>query len=536
MYVYKLQIKTNRRQEKVMWRIHVVLVKHAQKLIRIMKRNRMYQDAAMGYKTACETIDILEKELDRTRKARKNKKLSRKEKMKYRRVQDIQADIQAAKADKAMFAEAMNTVRESIGLTESGLQGYVKVQQHKYAEHLQSQEVQKEASRVWDGVEKVLFGNGRKLKIPKLNDIRSICGKQKGTGIRFILGEGKVLWNGLDLKCDMKAFDGHILPRNAYETVALGEDFSYCEIVRLPFPEGCRYYLHVYMRGEAPDATPAAPVKDNGIDPGVSTMASVSEDGRCALEELAPDIKKYNRIIQKLNNRLEEERRRSNPGNYLPDGRIRRGRKVWIRTEKYNRIEMKLRSWYRKRSGYVKTAHGTLANQIIRNGSRILVERMRYSALAKRSRKTDRQDKESTITKKDGTSQQIRKYKKKKRFGRSLNNRSPALFLQILKKKAVSVGGSYAEVDTRKLCASQYDHTQGKNIRVKLNCRMKEVGGHKVQRDLYSAFIVVNVKEDLSTPDREKCNSRFASFLKEHDKLINEIKSKKQVRPACFGF
>ena len=62
------------------------------------------------------------------------------------------------------------------------------------------------------------------------------------------------------------------------------------------------------------------------------------------------------------------------------------------------------------------------------------------------------------VKQKDGTVKVIQKYKRKKRFGRSINRRAPARFLLELERKVESVGGVYAEVDTKEFKASQYNH------------------------------------------------------------------------------
>ena len=57
-----------------------------------------------------------------------------------------------------------------------------------------------------------------------------------------------------------------------------------------------------------------------------------------------------------------------------------------------------------------------------------------------------------------------------------------------------------------------------------------------MQRDLYSAFLLMNSKEDLLTTDRDKCLKTFNTFLILHNKLISEIKQSGITRPSCFGF
>ncbi|HEY5575838.1 MAG TPA: transposase, partial [Clostridiaceae bacterium] len=50
------------------------------------------------------------------------------------------------------------------------------------------------------------------------------------------------------------------------------------------------------------------------------------------------------------------------------------------------------------------------------------------------------------------------KFIRKKRFGKSLANKAPSLFLTILKRKLGARGGLYFEVDTYDVKASQYNH------------------------------------------------------------------------------
>ena len=59
--------------------------------------------------------------------------------------------------------------------------------------------------------------------------------------------------------------------------------------------DGYHYYANLYIDGDAPKKlTPGA--GRCGIDPGVSSMAAVSEKN-VFLEELAPEYKKYNKEI-----------------------------------------------------------------------------------------------------------------------------------------------------------------------------------------------------------------------------------------------
>ena len=140
------------------------------------------------------------------------------------------------------------------------------------------------------------------------------------------------------------------------------------------------------------------------------------------------------------------------------------------------------------------------------------------------------------VKQKDGTVKVIQKYKRKKRFGRSINRRAPARFLLELKRKAEAVGGVYAEVDTKEFKASQYNHVTDTYEKIPLSQREKEIGKRKVQRDLYSAFLIRNADLDFKHPDREKCEYEFEYFADMQEQLILKMKESGLSMRQCFGF
>ena len=117
---------------------------------------------------------------------------------------------------------------------------------------------------------------------------------------------------------------------------------------------------------------------------------------------------------------------------------------------------------------------------------------MQFRALQKRAKETKRQEAVSEVRQKNGGIKLIQKFKRKKRFGKSISRRAPARFLLELKQKAEAVGGGYAEVDTKEFKASQYNHVTGNYEKISLSQREKQIGGRIIQRDLYSAFLIHN--------------------------------------------
>ena len=95
-----------------------------------------------------------------------------------------------------------------------------------------------------------------------------------------------------------------------------------------------------------------------------------------------------------------------------------------------------MKTVFRQKAAYTKQSHEELADRLVERANVFITEEMDFRALQKRSKRPpERQDSTSVIVKKDGTRQSVRKFKKKKRFGSSIRDRAPAMFLAILKRK-----------------------------------------------------------------------------------------------------
>ncbi|SDB46999.1 hypothetical protein SAMN02983009_02270, partial [Fusobacterium necrophorum] len=58
----------------------------------------------------------------------------------------------------------------------------------------------------------------------------------------------------------------------------------------------------------------------------------------------------------------------------------------------------------------------------------------------------------------------------------------------------------------------------------------------KIQRDLYSAFLIKNVKENLEEVDIEKVKKEFKNFVRLHNEEMERIKKSDIKRLKCMGF
>ena len=417
-----------------------------------------------------------------------------------------------------------------MGLSKYGLESWIKVCGRQLKHLVSSQQVQMEADRVWSGVEKCLFGNGNTIHFQKWYDLKSIDGKSNLNGAKFHVHTMTVEWTGLTLSCVIRK------KRAPYIAASLNGNVAYCAIVRKMFDSGWRYYAVLCIRGKAVPNGCRSGKGALGIDPGVSTMAAIgTETG--FLEELAPKVPEYNKQIRDLQYHMEASRRKTNPQKYLPDGAIDpKNRDRWVCSSRYKRNLQKLRVVYRKKAAYIKQDHEERANRFLEATDHIYIEKMDYRALQKRAKKTERQGHASAVRKKDGTETTVFKFKRKKRFGHSLNNRAPAMFLTILNRKAAMLDIPVEEIVTSSYKASQYDHVAGQCTKVPLPQKEKTIGGKLVQRDIYSAFLIQNPEPDRKHPDRRKCSERFPDFLKIQERILNTLKSSGQSMPQCFGF
>ncbi|WP_338754168.1 hypothetical protein [Bacillus sp. FJAT-52991] len=80
------------------------------------------------------------------------------------------------------------------------------------------------------------------------------------------------------------------------------------------------------------------------------------------------------------------------------------------------------------------------------------------------------------------------------------------------------------KVNTAKVKASQYNHFDHTYTKKPLTKRWNDFDGMKVQRDLYSAFLLMNMVDDkkLGKIDRERCIKEFDLFLENHKRTMSK--------------
>ena len=118
------------------------------------------------------------------------------------------------------------------------------------------------------------------------------------------------------------------------------------------------------------------------------------------------------------------------------------------------------------------------------------------------------------------------RYARKKRFGKSVGNKAPAMLIGILDQKLRSRGmGGVVKVPTT-VRASQFNHVTGEYQKKPLSQRWNEMpDGRRIQRDLYSAFLLQHVNEAQDGFDVAALIRDYENFVTLHDRMIETLKT-----------
>ncbi|WP_447974917.1 zinc ribbon domain-containing protein [Nitrospira sp. Kam-Ns4a] len=374
----------------------------------------------------------------------------------------------ATPAERNARAAEFSRLTKAVGLTESDIQSYVT--QCKNAcwigEHLDAHTTQKIGTRAWKAVQRDQFRTGGRPRFkPKWKALDSMDGKSNATAIRW-RGD-HVEWGGVHLAVMFDRKDTH-----GVQSMALQHPVKYCRIVRRVLRGTTRWAVQLVLAG-APKWKDNHPVRAGtcSIDIGPSTIAAVGET-EAVLEPLCGSVPALHQAIRRIQRALDRSRRRSNPDNYHADGTSKTpkpGERLhWVFTKGYLRLRVRLADLHRRLAACRKAEHGRLAHRIIAMGRTVLAEKLSYKAF-------------------------------QRKFGTSVRDRAPGMFMDRLRRKAARAGGAVIEFPTRTTKRSQRCHC-GAVVKKPLSQRWHQCAcGVRAQRDLYSAYLGLHVRKDGGT-------------------------------------
>ena len=421
--------------------------------------------------------------------------------------------------------EAFKTLNAKFGFSEYDLHAHAtEIRQSFLGNHIDANTAQKLATRAFKAVQRIAFGQAKKVRFKGKNQLKSVEGKTNKTGIRYKEKTGHVEWKGLELKCIIDINDEVVIH-------GLSCPVKYCRIVKRIFNGKTRFFVQLILEGK-PLKKISVKDKTVGLDIGPSTIAYVS-DKQAKLERFCDELSLKQKEIRRRKRSLERKRRINNPQNYNPDGTIKKGKKTgkfdtatpadWHDSKRYLRTKTKLAELQRKLAAHRKSLHGNLANRILKLGKYIKTEKLSYRAF-------------------------------QRNYGRSVKDRAPGMFMEIIRRKAENAGGSVNEFPTKETKLSQYCHKCGKYTKKLLSQRWHTCCNLNIQRDLYSAYLAVSViynnkvvgREEsgalprlkascfLDTADVTKRWRSMEAILQQAVSLLSQVANGRQL-PSSFG-
>lgn len=483
------------------------------------------------YQKDLEELELLREKQKNLHK--KGRRLSDEEQTELKRLQEKEKECNEALAP---WYQSRHEMLKQYHMSEYDFMAVMTKIRKPYKKQIGSTVAQNIASDVWRIFAAYLFNNGEEIRFSKWSQFLSLEGKNN-TNLRFsqkdmTLKVGKIVT--LAVKTSRR--DPY-----RYEEEALKRKVCYCRIIRKAYPEGWRYFVQLVLEGVPPVKAKSGDEKAFhaigsgrvGLDIGTQTLAVCADDA-VRLEELAPGAQNLQDELRRVNRAMDRSRRAMNPEMFDEKGEIidkdklppsclnRHGERAWKNSKRYLKLVRHRRYLYRKQADLRKHRHHKLANELLPLGDAFYIEEMDFRALAKRMKETKKNKKGKTIS--------------KKRFGKSIANKAPALFVSTLKQKVLNAGGSFISIDTWKAKASQYNHMTGKYTKKKLSQRVNIMpDGKKIQRDLYSAFLIQHTNDDLESFQTTELERDYPSFVTYHDMEMQKLQQIARHLPSSMG-
>ena len=433
-------------------------------------------------------------------------------------IQKLNAEAADNKAELKNCYQKRDTIRREAGFTEYGFKSDIKPFYKHFNDNIGSSvAVHGIAAQVWTAFDRLFYGNGKAVHFKKRGEINSLRGysdSKKSGGVEIIFRGSYIAWKGLKLPIKLD-------PNNAYETEMLQKRVKYCRIIKKEGKHKIRWYVQLMLEGKPCQkhnkhtGELLHPVGSGavGIDIGPQTIAYVSET-EAGLKELADGVLNIEREKRLIQRKMDRSRRAMNPDNFAADGTVKRGVKLtWVKSKRYLKLQRELAFLQRQQAEVRKRQHTELANHLLSLGNRFFIEDMEWPSLTHRAKQT-------AISEKTG------RYKRKKRFGKSVANKAPAMLVTILNQKLLSRElNGIVKVPTS-VRASQFNHMTGDYQKKPLSQRWNDMpDGKRIQRDLYSAFLLQHMNEARDGFDVAALSQDYEGFIVLHDDVIRNLQT-----------
>lgn len=432
-----------------------------------------------------------------------------------------------------------------INFTKFGLRGFItklgkmKTGTTTYGKlGIKSKTLQWLSDNIWSAWYNYLYNDGKKIHFKK---------KGGQNNISFLRNDENVI-TGLD-KIDLHNHSIHYKLKNACASDSTGITFHFktakkpkkyeeealnlgvdkimaISFVRRFLNGKRKYYVQFTFEGLPYNKRRKLGVGQVGIDIGSSTVAVSSLHG-LSIDELANKVEDIQQRIVPIQWKMDRSKRATNSQNYDDNGKIKKGAKKWIKSNRYIKLQNRLRELRRHQAAVRRIQHFEMANNMLSLGNVFVVENNPIKNWVARA-------KETKISEKTG------KYVSKKRLGKSVANHAPAEFVTILANKVKFHSGKFTKVDVRN-SASRYDFTDTDNPFKKHELNERHItlaNGDTHQRDLLSAFNLQHLcydDKEMKQYDREEMIKDYPIFCKlEKEELMKFINGEKKDKKASI--
>ena len=242
--------------------------------------------------------------------------------------------------------------------------------------------------------------------------LKSLCGSQNTTGIRFILDDEKkagfVKWQGLEFSIDL-------VKCTLYEWKALQSEICYCAVKREKIKGKWKYYIQLTLKGHVPDKfnKQTGEFSDQEID------TEPQEDG---VKTYPLEIKNHEDKKTELLQKMDTSRRATNPDNYNEDGTSKEKCEIngWHFSKAYKIYRAELYEIFRKECEEKKLLQEILANEVIASGDVFNCNKMDFKFL-------------------------------QRNLGKKIQTASPSMLKSVIERKLSYHGASINEISYSKL-------------------------------------------------------------------------------------
>ena len=389
------------------------------------------------------------------------------------------------------------------------------------------------ADRAFSAIDKYITAKAKRVRFKKKNEKFSFAGKQNTTGVRLFHDLKRpdiCLVHGLAYKVVIDI-------ANPYHIHAFTSKVKFARLLPKTINGKKRYFIQGSFEG-LPYEDKAKKERDKKL-----LTEKHGEDYFAEKEKLPPQVKEsvaidfgpryayvstpiisedimlcegldrkqaQKRVLQR---KMDRQRRKANPQNYVENGTIKKGKKKWHNTKGYLSTRKQVAEIERKKQAERKSSHGRLANKLLAYGNHIKTEDISFKAWHKM-------------------------------FGRSVSHHAPSSFLGELTRKAENASGCCERINTRQTALSQHCIC-GEKAKKDLAERVHlcKVCGFTAPRDTLSAYLAIFCQQteigesvkwtlDLDLAKSMLCGHRTLSSSDQKE-LPSNIKSKPLVsRPA----